>query len=97
MVRSSIPISRRITATVCLNPYSVRPEPTLPSRSSLILIGRQDARNPLRVHGLSSELAQRVIASCFGASARIAVSGEGHSQKTGSPVFDRLVAISPSL
>ena len=65
----------------------MRPEPILPADSSFILIGRHDARNPLSVHGLPSELAQSVKASCRGASIRIACNGAGQGQNTGSPVL----------
>jgi hypothetical protein len=58
---------------------------------------RQDALKPLVVQGLPSELAHSVIASCDGASAKIAVNGDGHGQNTGSPVFERFVAISAAL
>jgi len=53
--------------------------------------------NPLRAHGLPSELAQSVMASCAGASFKIATSCDGQGQYTGSPVLERLVAISPAL
>ena len=38
-----------------------------------------------------------MIALCAGAALRIVRSGSGAGQKTGSPVFARRVAISPSL
>jgi hypothetical protein len=57
----------------------------------------QEAWKPFKVQGLPLEVAHSVMASCRGASARIADSGAGQGQNTGSPVLDRLVAISLDL
>ena len=73
---------------------SLNVTPTMPAAACVI---RQEARKPLTVHGLPLELAQSVIASWAGAAARMAVSGAGQGQNTGSPVLDRLVAISFAL
>jgi len=62
-----MPISRRMTATVCLRPYRVRSGPITPSVFSLPFSVPQDAWKPFRVQGLPLELAQSVMASCRGA------------------------------
>ena len=68
--------------------------PSFQSRERTVL---QDARKPLSVQGRPNEFAQRVTASWEGDVLRTSTSAAGAGQKTGSPVFERRVAISPFL
>src|SRR5918993_1806403 len=68
-----------------------------PSCSNFSRMGRQDALNPLSVHGRPLEFAQSVDAVCLGPLSRTSANSLGIGQKTGEPVFERLVAISPFL
>jgi len=58
---------------------------------------RPPRSTPSTVHGCPSEFAHSVIASCSVASAKASRSGVEAGQKTGSPVLDLRVAISPLL
>jgi hypothetical protein len=62
IVRSSQPLSRRMTARVCRSPYGVRPGPISPSCSSFYRSLPHAELKPLKVHGVPLELAQSVVA-----------------------------------